>query len=334
MRESAWHLLRFPWVLAAYLARRAGAYDVLDITTGDNWPWAQAGRPGAAPRHALVTRSHGLEHTYSLQLREDARHGDQQLSWKYPLYHGGFRLWEVRQSLRLADHSVVLNPRDAEYAREVLHISGTRLSVIPNGLTTTFQALPPPQARPESQPLGLAFIGTWMRPKGTAELVAAATRLHAERLPFTLTLLGTRVEEDEVCQEFPAEVRAQVRVVPHFPNAELPRLLQDAEVLLFPTHSEGFGLALIEGMACGLAPVVTPVGVAPEIVRQGETGLLVPIGDVEAIVDAVRTLSRDPRRRLDLRRSAQSTVRELSWTNVATRTVALYERILRERSRT
>ncbi len=86
-------------------------------------------------------------------------------------------------------------------------------------------------------------------------------------------------------------------------------------------------------MACGLAPVVTAVGVAPEIVRQGETGLLVPIGDVEAIVGAVRTLSRDPRRRLDLRRSAQNTVRELSWTNVATRTVALYERILRERSR-
>ena len=69
--ESAWHLFRFPWVLAAHLVRRAGAYDVLDITTGDNWLWARAGRPGAAPHHALVTRSHGLEHTYSARLEDD-----------------------------------------------------------------------------------------------------------------------------------------------------------------------------------------------------------------------------------------------------------------------
>lgn len=326
--ESARHLLTFPWILAAYLVRRGRRYDVLDVTTGDNWLWASAGRPGAAPRHALITRSHGLEHTYSERLREDARQGRQTLSWKYPVYHGGFRLWEVRQSMRLADHSVLLNPRDAAYARDVLHISDARLSVIPNGLTTAFQQLPAPEVRLEDGPLGLAFVGSWLRPKGTAELVMTAARLHAEGLPFTLTLLGTGAAEDVVREQFAPEVRGHVRVVPRFHNAELPRLLRGAEVLLFPTHSEGFSLALVEAMACGLVPVATPVGGAPEMVRAGETGVLVPVGDVTAIVNAVRALAQDPPRRLALRRAAQTAVAGLSWDRIAARTVSLYERVL------
>src|SRR5262245_6770872 len=59
---SAWHSVRFPWALSAWLSRNAGRFDVLDITTGDCWPWARIGRPGARRRHALLTRSHGLEH--------------------------------------------------------------------------------------------------------------------------------------------------------------------------------------------------------------------------------------------------------------------------------
>jgi glycosyltransferase involved in cell wall biosynthesis len=330
-RESAWNLLRFPWMLAVHLRRRASGYDVLDITTGDSWPWARAGRPGAAPRHALITRSHGLEHTYSERLQEDARQGFYPLSWKYPLYHGGFRLWEVRQSLQLADHAVLLNARDAVYARDTLHIPHSRLSIIPNGLTVAFQAAPIAQPGPEREPLGLAFVGTWMRPKGTAELVAAATRLHAEGLPFTLTLLGTGVAESSVRDEFPPAVRALIRVVPRFPNADLPRLLAGQEILLFPTHSEGFSLALIEAMACGLVPVTTPVGGTQEVVRPGETGLLVPVGDVSAIVDAVRALAQDPVRRLALRRAAHDAVVGLSWSSIATRTVSLYEDLLRKR---
>jgi glycosyltransferase involved in cell wall biosynthesis len=331
--ESVWHLFRFPWVLAAHLARRACAYDVIDVTTGDNWPWALAGRPGAAPRHALVTRSHGLEHTYSDRLREDARQGGLRLSWKYPVYHGGYRLWEVRQSLRLADHSIMLNAVDAVYARDVLRVADSRLSIIPNGLTSAFHALPPPRPHRDGEPLGLAFIGNWLRPKGSDEVVACATRLHAEGVPFTLTLLGTGSTAEAVRAAFPQEVRDQVRVIPRFPNADLPRLLQGCEVLVFPTHSEGYGLALVEAMACGLVPVVTPVGVAPEVVHSGETGVLVPIGNVVAIVDAVRALAKDPPRRLSLRRAAQAAVQGLSWANIAARTVALYERVLRERSR-
>jgi glycosyltransferase involved in cell wall biosynthesis len=325
--HSAWHTVRFPWALSAWLARNAGRFDVLDITTGDSWPWARAGRPGARRRHALITRSHGLEHVVSEQLRADARAGLAHLSWKYPLYHGGFRLWEVRQSLLAADRIVLLNPVDRDYARDRLGAPADRIALIPHGLPEPFRALPPPELLPEG-PVRLAFVGTWIQRKGREDVVAVARALLEQGVAFSLSLLGTGVGEAEVLGAFPAPVRERLHVVPRYRHAELPGLLREHEVLLFPSHAEGYGMALIEAMACGLAPVTTPVGVAPEVVRDGASGRLLPIGDVPRFTAAVRELAEERRRLLEVRRAAQSVVQGMTWREVALRTLRVYESAL------
>ncbi|MDY7226993.1 glycosyltransferase family 4 protein [Hyalangium rubrum] len=327
---SAWHSVRFPWALSAWLARNAGRFDVLDITTGDCWPWARLGRPGAPRRQALLTRSHGLEHVVSEQLRADVRAGVAHLSWKYPLYHGGFRLWEVRESLRVSDHVVLLNPMDRDYARDRLGIPADRISLIPHGLPEPFQGLPPPERLAEG-PLRLAFVGTWIQRKGREDIVAVARALLEQGGAFSLSLLGTGIGEAEVLGDFPPAVRERVRVVPRYRHEELPGLLAGHEVLLFPSHAEGYGMALVEAMACGLAPVTTPVGVAPEVVREGETGRLRPIGDVPGLTAAVRGFAEDRERLLEVRRAAQKAVQGLTWREVALRTLRLYEDVLRTR---
>jgi glycosyltransferase involved in cell wall biosynthesis len=327
---SAWHSVRFPWTLSAWLARNARRFDVLDITTGDCWPWARVGRPGARPRHALLTRSHGLEHVVSEQLRADTRAGLARLSWKYPLYHGGFRLWEVRQSLLCADHVVLLNPMDRHYARERLGVPAERISVIPHGLPEPFRNLPEPQLLPEG-PLRIAVVGTWIQRKGREDVVAVARALREQGVDFSLGLLGTGTREDEVLGAFPDAVRERVRVVPRYSHAQLPSLLRDYEVLLFPSHAEGYGMALIEAMACGLAPVSTPVGVAPEVVREGQTGRLLSIGDVPGFTAALRAFAGDRPRLLEVRRAAQKATQGLSWRDVALRTLQVYESVLRVR---
>jgi glycosyltransferase involved in cell wall biosynthesis len=327
------HGVRFPWKVAAHLTREAHRYDVLDITTGDAWAWARLGRPGARARHALVTRSHGLEQVVAEQLRADAREGRARLSWKYPLYHGGFRLWEVRQSLLLADHAVLLNERDATHAREQLGVPAAKLSVIPHGLDAAFLGLPPPSgtrdAVSESAPLRVAFVGSWIQRKGREDVVAVASALAARGVPFSLSLYGTGLGEDEVLATFPAAVRTRLRVVPRYVHAELPRLLEVEEVLLFPSHAEGFGMALVEAMACGLAPVSSPVGVAPQVVRNGQTGMLIPIGDVSGLVGALCSFAEDRGRLQAYRQAAQSEVRSLTWRDIAARTLSLYETLLR-----
>jgi glycosyltransferase involved in cell wall biosynthesis len=325
--SSVWHSVRFPWVLSEWLSRNAGRFDVLDITTGDCWPWARMGRPGARRRHALITRSHGLEHVVTEQLRADARAGLAKLSWKYPLYHGGFRLWEVRQSLLLADRVVLLNPLDRDYARDRLGIPVGRIELIPHGLPEPFRALPPPEPATEG-PLRLAFVGSWIQRKGREDAVAVAQALREQAVGFTLSLLGTGGSEAEVLESFPASMRECLRVVPRYRHAELPALLREHHVLLFPSHAEGYGMALVEAMACGLAPISTPVGVAPEVVRDGETGRLVPIGDVPGLTAAVRALAEDRGKLLELRCAAQSAVQGLTWREVALRTLRLYESVL------
>jgi glycosyltransferase involved in cell wall biosynthesis len=328
--HSAWHTVRFPWALSAWLARNAGRFDVLDITTGDSWPWARAGRPGAKRRHALITRSHGLEHVVTEQLRADARAGLAHLSWKYPLYHGGFRLWEVRQSLLAADRIVLLNPLDRDYARDQLGVPADRIAVIPHGLPEPFRAQPPPELLPEG-PVRIAFVGSWIQRKGNEDIVAVARALLEQGVAFSLSLLGTGFSEAEVLGAFPEPVRRHLRVVPRYRHAELPGLLREHEVLLFPSHAEGYGMALIEAMACGLAPVTTPVGVAPEVVREGVSGRQVPIGDVPGLTAAVRALAEDRHKLLEMRRAAQNAVQGLTWRDVGLRTLRVYEAALQAR---
>jgi glycosyltransferase involved in cell wall biosynthesis len=77
---------------------------------------------------------------------------------------------------------------------------------------------------------------------------------------------------------------------------ELPALFSQATVFALPTLQEPFGLAFLDAMACGLPCVGTRIEAVPEIVREGETGLLVPPGDPTALAAALQRLLADPAR--------------------------------------
>jgi N-acetyl-alpha-D-glucosaminyl L-malate synthase BshA len=76
-------------------------------------------------------------------------------------------------------------------------------------------------------------------------------------------------------------------------QSHVERLLPQAHVLLLPSEMESFGLAALEGMACGLPPVATRVGGVPELVTDGVDGFLVPVGDIEAHAARVVSLLTD-----------------------------------------
>ena len=323
---SAWHSVRFPWALSAWLARNAGRFDVLDITTGDCWPWVRLGRPGARRRHALVTRSHGLEHVVTEQLRADARTGVARLSWKYPLYHGGFRLWEVRQSLRLSDHVVLLNPLDRDYARDRLGVPAERICLIPHGLPEPFRALPPPALLTEG-PLRLAFVGTWIQRKGREDAVAVARALLEQGVAFSLSMLGTGTGEAEVLASFPAAVRERSAWCRATATRSCPPCCASMRCCSSPATPRAMAWRSSRPWPVGSPPSSTPVGVAPEAVRDGESGRLLPIGDVPGFTAAVRAYAEDRQRLLEVRRAAQNAVQGMTWRDVALRTLRLYESV-------
>jgi glycosyltransferase involved in cell wall biosynthesis len=327
--ERVGHQLRFPWHVGAFLARRAHDFDVVDAFTGDAWVWGSLGRPRAAGT-ALVTRSHGLEHIAAQQLRRAARAGVERLSWKYPLYRAGLRLWEVRRSLRLSDRCILLNGAERDYVRDRLGVPEQQLSVLPNGIAARFLEAPVAEA-PKGGPLRLAHVGSWTPRKGRHVLVEAARSLDERGVDFSLSLFGSG-DEAAVLGSFPERLRPRLAVTSSFANEDLPGLLAGHELFLFPSLFEGASVALLEAMACGLAPVATAVGSAPALVLDGEHGALVAPGSAPEVADAVERLARDRARLLEMRRGAQDAARRYSWENVAARTVRVYESAVAARS--
>jgi glycosyltransferase involved in cell wall biosynthesis len=309
------------------LSARQGI-DVIDASSGDLWLWASLRRRNRA-RPLLVTRSHGLEHTAHEQLLEDARRGTVELSWKYPIYYGGFRLWEVARSLRLSDLDLFLNRADLEYAVIKLGIPREKARLTVNGVGEDFQNLPfTPIAEGVSEPIKIAQIGSYIPRKGVGYGAAALNRVLRRHSSITVSMLGTQAPAEAILADFDPEVRQQVVVLPTFKRDRLPSLLSDHHIKLLPTTFEGFSVSLIEAMACGLAPVTTATPGPMEIVRDGVNGVLVPPRNSEAIVQALERLLGDTQLLDRLRRSAYATAQGYAWDRIGRETLALYREAL------
>jgi glycosyltransferase involved in cell wall biosynthesis len=322
--------LFFPVFLAWRIWRLGArqAIDVIDASSGDLWLWASLRRRNRA-RPLLVTRSHGLEHTAHEQFLEEERRGTVKLSWKYPLYYGGFRLWEVARSLRLSDIDLFLNRADLEYAVMKLGIPREKAKLTVNGIGESLQDLSfrPVADRVPGQ-IKIAQIGSYIARKGVTYGAAALNRVLGRHPSIKVSLLGTQAPPEAVLADFDREVRGQVAVVPTFKREQLPSLLSDHHIKLLPTTFEGFSVSLVEAMACGLAPVTTATPGPMEIVRDGVNGLLVPARDSEAIVQALELLIRDTQLLDRLRRGAHETAQRYTWDRIGRETLALYREAL------
>ena len=316
-------MLAFPWKVARHLRRHAREFDIIDASTGDAWAWALLGRPGAHGS-ALATRSHGLEHVVSDELRRQAALGHVHLSAKYPIYHGGWRLREVARSLRAADAQIFLNREDLEYATQRLGVDPRGAVLLPHGIASRMLDAPPSVEWNGSGPIELVFLGTWIPRKGKRELVEMARLLAARNVSFRLRILGSGEPADVVLSDFEDATRPFVTVVPQFEPDALPTLIKDGVVFLHLSWTEGFGLALVEAMAAGLAPVATCSGVATTVIDDGRSGLLLGDTIATSAADAVERLARDPLFLSRMRAEARSAVQWLRWEEIAARTVTLY----------
>jgi glycosyltransferase involved in cell wall biosynthesis len=200
------------------------------------------------------------------------------------------RRW-VAHLLAQADAVVVLGQFWRNFVRDELGLADKRIVVMHN-------AVPGPAALPTRDvrgPCRLLFLGRMGAHKGVPVLLSALARLQLdERLAWQATLVGdgeveaTRAE----CQRLALVDRVQV--LGWTDEAAVRTLLAASEVLVLPSRNEGLPMAILEAMAHGLAIVATPVGSITDAVRDGETGLLVPVDDPDALANALARLIGDP----------------------------------------
>jgi glycosyltransferase involved in cell wall biosynthesis len=315
----------YPLAAAPHLAR--ARVDVIDASTGDAWlvPRGRLWRAGAP---LLVARSHGLEHRFWEAQVEEAQRAGRRLPARTRAYHGGVRLRAVAATLRAADLALFLNRDDLDYAVSRLGVQRERARVIRNGVSDELFDVPVDEP---AEGVRVAHVGSWAERKGVAYLAEALSRLLEGDSAVAATLLGTGVAADDVLRAFPDAVRERVRVVPSYRRRDLPGLLRGHHALATASLAEGFSVALVEGMAAGLAPVATGISGNREIVRDGHNGLLVPVRSGAALAEGLERLASSPELLARLRRAARDSVQELRWRRVAAATAALYEESLERR---
>ncbi|NLU78821.1 glycogen synthase [Micromonospora sp. HNM0581] len=270
--------------------------------------------------------------------------------WKAEQLGGGYALssWCERTAYESADAIVAVS---AGMRRDVLAAYPTvdpdRVHVIYNGIDTA-QYAPDPDtdvlARLGIDPAlpSVVYVGRITRQKGLPHLLRAARELPADT---QLVLLAGAPDTPEIAAEVEglvAELRASrsgvVWVAEMLPKSEVVQVLTHATVFVCPSVYEPMGIVNLEAMACETAVVATATGGIPEVVADGETGLLVPIeqaGLDGAPVDPARfeadlaarlyELLADPERAAALGRAGRHrAVEHFSWDAVAARTLDLY----------
>jgi glycosyltransferase involved in cell wall biosynthesis len=185
-------------------------------------------------------------------------------------------------------------------------VPADKITVIPPGVRLD-QLSRPEGEPPEDGVIRLLFVGADLERKGGATLLSAFRKLRTQvgaRAP------GTPAVELHLVTKSPVTAEAGVHWHPDFsPNSPgLLELYKRCHIFCLPTRADMLAVVLCEAGAAGLALVSTSVGGIPEIVRDGETGLLVPPDNVDALTAALARLVEEPEMRRRLGANAADTV--------------------------
>jgi starch synthase len=311
----------------------AAAVDGCDVAHSHTWYTNLAGH--------LAKLLYGIPHVVTSHSLEPQR------PWKAEQLGGGYRVssWVERTAYEAADAVIAVS---AGSRRDVLAaypaLDPDRVHVVHNGIDTDFY-------RPVAETDVLArlgidpdrptvtFVGRITRQKGVTHLLRAARAFDARA---QLVLLAGAADTPDLAREIETAVAGLragrdgvIWVSEMLPREDVRQVLSHSTVFVCPSVYEPLGIVNLEAMACATAVVASAVGGIPEVVADGETGLLVALDESDpdrfeaALAAAVNQLVADPAAAARLGAAGrQRAVREFGWDLAARRTVEIYRRVL------
>ncbi len=242
----------------------------------------------------------------------------------------------IRRALRRADRIITVSYNSKRDLVDYFGIVPSRVDVIYNGVSREFRPDVPEEERERvARKYGLRrpyllFLGGEKPHKNVQNVVRAfgeARRLQPA-LPHVLALAGPMPKNSARINALIAalDISAAIARPGMIDEADLPGLFCGADALLYPTLYEGFGLPVVEAMACG-APVLTSSTSALQEIAGGYAYLVDPL-DVDAIARGILALTTEPNVRADFVELGKKRALDFSWDKAAERTLEVYAEAL------
>ncbi len=253
-----------------------------------------------------------------------------------PAHHKPLNRWYLNLALplycRRADHIIAISECTR---RDLLAAYG----LPPEKVTVIYEAADPrfrPVAAREVEAVRaryrlpdryLLFVGTIEPRKNLVRLLTAFERVHAEGLSDGLVIVGRRgwLYDGFFARLEESPAREAVIFPGYLPDDALPAVYAGAQALAFPSLYEGFGLPVLEAMACGTPVAASSASSIPEV--GGEAVVYFAPDDAESLTAALRRLLRDDDLRAHLRRRGLAQAARFSWERTAAETRAVYDKI-------
>jgi alpha-maltose-1-phosphate synthase len=291
----------------------------------------------------LAALLYGIPHVLTAHSLEPLR------PWKAEQLGGGYRVssWAERTAIEAADAVIAVSSgmRD-DVLSTYTALDPNRVHVVRNGIDTdVWFPAEPTTGESVLDELGLdldkpivAFVGRITRQKGVAHLVAAAHHFSPEA---QLVLCAGAPDTPQIAAEVTEAVQTLSRarggvfwVREMLAIGKIREILSAATVFVCPSVYEPLGIVNLEAMACATAVVASDVGGIPEVVTEGETGLLVhydaddPSGFEMRLADAVNSLIADTDKAKQFGTAGrQRCIDEFSWAHIAEQTLEIYRKV-------
>lgn len=204
----------------------------------------------------------------------------------------------------------------------------SQICVIQNGID--FEDIHNVQPHKSIEYPSILFVGGLSKVKGIDTLLNAVPIIRKKILNLCLYIAGSGPEENKL-KELVKELNIEenVNFLGYVSEIEKYSYYKSADVCVFPSIYEPFGIVLLEAMACGKPVVASNVGGIPFVVEEGKTGLLFESGNIEDLADKIMTILENEKLREKMGEAGRERAKEFTWDKIAERTVEVYKEILK-----
>ena len=294
----------------------ADLFHIIDHTNGHVAYWLKKlGKPIVITCHDLV------QYIYPEILKNESRFPALSMAvWQYSV-----------KGITVADRVISVSSNTEKDITKWLNVSSEKIAVIPNGVDSEFQILPSEktndwrQQYATSEEICLLNVGSNHQRKNMMTVLKVVAKIASQKIPVRLWKIGDDFNAEQ--KQFICD-RALDKYITFLGKPDRYSLIQfynAADVLLAPSLYEGFGLTILEAMACGTPVITSNVSSLPEVAGNG--AILVKPTDVEAIVKAILRLQKDSKYHQDLVVRGLAQAKTFTWQKSVENIARIYEKL-------